>query len=188
MTKRVIRLIELGLCALFFLVTCPMWVLLVIINVLTNAKLFFFQRRLGQNRKSFTLVKFRTMRLDTPNVASHKVDPQMVSMFGRFLRKTKFDELPQLWNVLCGDMSLVGPRPCLENQHDVIEARNSLGVFQSKPGITGLAQIQQIDMSTPDLLASVDRQMIDNLDLKMYFGLIIKTALGKGVGDGVRLR
>ena len=104
----------------------------------------------------------------------------------KFLRKTKLDELPQLWNVLLGDMSLVGPRPNLFNQEELIEARNSLGVYDVRPGITGLAQINDIDMSTPKFLAETDARMIRELTVQKYFGFIVATVLGKGAGDRVR--
>jgi lipopolysaccharide/colanic/teichoic acid biosynthesis glycosyltransferase len=95
------------------------------------------------------------------------------------------DELPQLWNVLLGEMSLVGPRPNLLNQTELIEERDSLGVYSLKPGITGLAQINKIDMSTPKELARTDAQMIDNLGVNSYFHYIIVTVLGKGSGDRI---
>ena len=104
---------------------------------------------------------------------------------GVFLRKTKLDELPQLWNVVKGDMSLVGPRPNLFNQKELIEAREEVGVYDVRPGITGLAQINEIDMSTPQLLAKTDAQMILSMSLMNYFTYIFKTITGKGAGDRV---
>jgi len=102
------------------------------------------------------------MRPDTTSVASHLVDSSAITPLGRFLRRTKMDELPQLWNVLRGQMSLVGPRPCLLNQHELISEREACGVFVVRPGITGLAQIQGIEMSTPELLAITDAKMLKN--------------------------
>ena len=104
---------------------------------------------------------------------------------GRLLRKTKFDELPQLINVLRGEMSLVGPRPCLFNQSELILARDRLGVFQVLPGITGLSQLRKIDMSTPELLAKTDAEMIRNFSLTRYFRYLVLTALGMGAGDRI---
>ena len=109
-----------------------------------------------------------------------------ITQFGHFLRKTKLDELPQLWNVLKGDMSLVGPRPGLFNQEELTAARKARGVFDVRPGITGLAQVNEIDMSTPELLAETDAQMIKSLSLRNYFRYIFLTILGKGAGDRVR--
>ena len=146
----------------------------------------FIQERVGKNKKPFKLVKFRTMKLDTASVASHLADNSSITKLGRILRKTKLDELPQLVNVLKGEMSLVGPRPNLYNQQELIEARDAQGVYDVLPGITGLAQLSGIDMSTPELLAKTDKEMIDNLTLKKYFSYIIRTALGKGSGDAVK--
>jgi lipopolysaccharide/colanic/teichoic acid biosynthesis glycosyltransferase len=96
------------------------------------------------------------------------------------------DELPQLWNVLKGDMSLVGPRPCLFNQAELIAERAARGVFDARPGITGLAQVQGIDMSTPQLLAETDARMLQNLTMANYFSYLLKTVAGSGSGDRIR--
>jgi lipopolysaccharide/colanic/teichoic acid biosynthesis glycosyltransferase len=95
------------------------------------------------------------------------------------------DELPQLWNVFKGEMSLVGPRPCLFNQHELIKERESLGVFVARPGITGLAQINEIDMSNPKLLAEIDARMLQELCTRKYFIYILKTVTGAGCGDRI---
>ena len=102
------------------------------------------------------------------------------------MRKTKLDELPQLWNVLKGEMSLVGPRPNLFNQYELIAERDAQGVYNVRPGITGLAQVNDIDMSTPALLAETDARMIREMSLGSYFRLIVQTVTGKGRGDRVR--
>jgi O-antigen biosynthesis protein WbqP len=131
-------------------------------------------------------VKFRTMRPGTASVATHLAEASAVTPFGRFLRRTKLDELPQLWNVLKGEMSLVGPRPCLPNQEELIAERQKRGVFEVRPGITGLAQVNGIDMSEPARLAEVDERMIRTLTLKDYFRYLVLTLTGKGSGDRVR--
>ncbi|MFZ1569048.1 MAG: sugar transferase [Thiolinea sp.] len=100
--------------------------------------------------------------------------------------RTKLDELPQLWNVLKGEMSRVGPRPCLPTQTELIDEREKSQVFKLRPGITGLAQINNIDMSTPELLAETDAKMLQNLSLLNYFSYISQTLLGKGQGDKIR--
>jgi O-antigen biosynthesis protein WbqP len=151
-----------------------------------NRSPLFRQERVGRYQKPFVLVKFRTMRPETASVATHLADASSVTSFGQFLRRTKLDELPQLWNVLRGDMSLVGPRPCLFNQEELIAARAARRVFDARPGITGLAQVQGIDMSTPELLAETDAEMLASLGLKDYFRYIFLTFLGKGAGDRVR--
>ena len=96
--------------------------------------------------------------------------------------------MPQLWNVLGGEMSLVGPRPCLFNQEELIAERAARGVFDARPGITGLAQLQGIDMSTPELLAQADARMLSELTVCNYFKFIFLTILGKGSGDGVKIK
>jgi O-antigen biosynthesis protein WbqP len=167
-------------------VLSPALVFLWVLGWFDNRSPLFRQQRVGRHLQLFALVKFRTMRPDTASVASHLADASAVTSYGRFLRRTKLDELPQLWNVLKGDMSLVGPRPCLFNQEELINERTQRGVFDACPGITGLAQIRGIDMSTPELLAKTDAEMLKRLDLLSYFRFIFLTVLGKGSGDRIR--
>lgn len=150
----------------------------------TGAPLFR-QVRVGRHQQPFTLVKFRTMRVDTASVASHLASASSITKLGSFLRKTKLDELPQLWNVLKGEMSLVGPRPNLFNQTELIEERESRGVYRVRPGITGVAQVNDIDMSMPRLLAETDALMLREMSLSLYFKLLWQTVMGKGRGDRV---
>ena len=163
----------------------PILALLWILGWLDTGSPLFRQVRVGRHQKPFTLVKFRTMRPDTASVATHLADASAVTKLGRFLRRSKLDELPQLWNVLKGEMSLVGPRPCLFNQEELIAERQSRGVFDMRPGVTGLAQIQGIDMSTPKRLAETDAQMIQSLSTRRYFYFLIKTVSGCGAGDRI---
>lgn len=163
----------------------PVLLVIYIIGLFDTGSPVFKQERVGRNKKPFTLVKFRTMSVDTASVASHLASSASITKMGGFLRKTKLDELPQLWNVLKGEMSLVGPRPGLFNQEELIAARDSLGVFDVRPGITGLAQVNDIDMSTPELLAKTDAKMISELSLVNYFKFILQTVTGKGAGDRV---
>ena len=121
-------------------------------------------------------------------MASHLVEASAITPLGAFLRRTKLDELPQLWNVFKGEMSLVGPRPCLFSQTELISERALRGVFDVRPGITGLAQVNNIDMATPKLLAETDAQMLKELTLPAYFKYIFMTVGGKGSGDAVKLR
>ena len=146
----------------------------------------FRQQRVGRYQKPFILVKFRSMSPNTASVATHLADPSAVTSFGGFIRRTKLDELPQLWNVVGGQMSLVGPRPCLYSQQDLINERELRGVFSARPGITGLAQISGIDMSTPKLLAETDAKMLKEMSLRSYFGYIFRTVLGSGRGDRIK--
>lgn len=180
------RPLDIAFSAAGLVAASPLLLGTTIIGYFDTGSPLFIQERVGKDKKPFKLVKFRTMSLGTASVASHLADNSSITKLGRILRKTKLDELPQLVNVLKGEMSLVGPRPNLYNQHELIESRNSQGVYDVLPGITGLAQLSGIDMSTPELLAETDKEMIDNLTLQNYFSYIIRTALGKGSGDAVK--
>ncbi len=157
-----------------------------IVGFIDNGSPVFFQQRVGRNRQIFTLMKFRTMAINTSSVGTHLVDATSITKLGVFLRKTKLDELPQLFNVLAGHMSLVGPRPCLPNQTELVKQRDKRGVFKVRPGVTGLAQVNQVDMSTPRKLARYDAIMIKQLTTCLYFELIVATGFGKGAGDRVK--
>ena len=163
----------------------PIMLVLYIIGLFDTGSPIFKQERVGKNKKPFTLYKFRTMNVKAKSVATHLADGSQITKFGSFLRKSKLDELPQLFNVLFGDMSLVGPRPNLFNQTELIEERDSRGVYNVVPGITGLAQINEIDMSTPKELAIKDAEMLQSLNITDYFKYIFATVGGKGQGDRV---
>ena len=173
--------------AAFFglLLLWPVLLIVTIVGFFDTGSPIFVQERVGRNKKPFKLIKFRTMPVETKSVASHLASNVSITKLGAFLRKSKIDELPQLINVLKGEMSLVGPRPNLFNQEDLIRERDAKGVYDVLPGITGLAQVQNIDMSKPELLANTDKQMIDTLTLKSYFKYILLTATGSGSGDAV---
>jgi O-antigen biosynthesis protein WbqP len=143
----------------------------------------FVQSRLGKSEKSFQCYKFRTMTHGAPVAGSHEVAESWITPTGRRLRSAKLDELPQLYNVLRGDMSLVGPRPCLPNQTEVIAARRARKVFRVRPGITGAAQLASIDMSTPESLAAADSQYIEKQTFVGDLRIILATVLGGGSGD-----
>ncbi|EPJ0794617.1 sugar transferase [Vibrio vulnificus] len=181
-----IRLLDFLAAFFGLLFLWPILVVVTVIGLFDTGSPIFVQERVGRNRKPFKLVKFRTMSVDTKSVASHLASTSSITKLGAFLRKTKIDELPQLINVLKGEMSLVGPRPNLFNQEELIKEREALGVYNVLPGITGLAQVQNIDMSTPQLLAQTDREMIDTLTIKNYFKYIIMTVTGSGSGDAVK--
>lgn len=168
------------------IILSPLILLLFIIGLFDTGSPLFKQERVGINQKPFNLLKFRSMHLNTQAVATHLVQINAITKWGKFLRRSKLDELPQLLNVLKGDMSFVGPRPNLFNQVDLIEERSKLGVYALRPGITGLAQIHKIDMSTPQLLAETDAKMIIHFNILNYFKYIFLTIFGKGFGDRVR--
>ncbi|WP_138435095.1 sugar transferase [Marinobacter shengliensis] len=180
-----IRVLDFCISLFGLILILPVLVVLVVVGFFDTGSPIFTQRRVGRNRKPFILVKFRTMKKGTASVASHMADSADITPFGRFLRRTKLDELPQLWNVLKGEMSLVGPRPCLFNQEDLIRERELRGVLNARPGITGLAQVSDIDMSTPVLLAETDQKMLQSLNVPNYFRYIFQTVTGKGSGDRV---
>jgi O-antigen biosynthesis protein WbqP len=182
------RLLDFLLSLIGLIFGAPILTILWVMGWIDTGAPLFRQQRVGRYQKPFILVKFRTMRLDTASVATHMADASAVTKLGRFLRRTKLDELPQLWNVLKGEMSLVGPRPCLFNQTELITERESRGVFGARPGITGMAQINGIDMSTPKLLADTDAQMLKEMALLAYFKYIFKTVTGSGRGDRIKLR
>ena len=167
------------------LATFPILLIVTIIGYYDTRSPIFIQERVGKNKRPFKLIKFRTMSVDTKSVASHLASTDSITKVGSFLRKTKIDELPQLINVLKGEMSFVGPRPNLFNQDELITEREQRGVYDVLPGITGLAQVNTIDMSTPKLLAETDQKMIATLTLGDYFTYILQTATGKGGGDRV---
>jgi O-antigen biosynthesis protein WbqP len=181
-----LRLLDLIFSITGLLFGAPVLFAIYVVGLFDTGSPLFRQERVGRDQRPFILVKFRTMRPDTASVASHLADAAAITSLGAFLRRTKLDELPQLWNVLKGEMSLVGPRPCLFNQTELIAERHSRGVFDARPGITGLAQVTNIDMSTPILLAETDAQMLQSLTFALYFKYIFMTVGGKGAGDRVR--
>lgn len=181
-----IRLFDIFFSVIGLVLGLPFLLIIYIVGLFDTGSPIFTQMRVGRNKKPFTLVKFRTMKVDTASVASHLASTSAITPMGHFLRKTKLDELPQLWNVLKGEMSLVGPRPGLFNQEELTQAREAQGVFNVRPGITGLAQVNEIDMSTPMLLAETDAKMIEDMSIKNYFKLIFMTVKGAGSGDRVK--
>lgn len=181
-----IRFLDITLSVFGLVVGLPVLLLLFFVGFFDTGSPLFKQKRVGRFKKPFVLVKFRTMNVETSSVATHLAQSSDITPFGQFLRKTKLDELPQLWNVLKGEMSLVGPRPGLYNQKELTAARDKREVYSVRPGITGLAQVKKIDMSTPELLADTDMEMIDTLSIFNYFKYILMTVLGRGSGDRIK--
>ncbi|MCW8995624.1 MAG: sugar transferase [Psychromonas sp.] len=186
MSHFIIRVLDFFIALTGLVLTLPILVIVTIIGYFDTGAPIFIQERVGKNKRPFKLIKFRTMSVETKSVASHLASPASITKLGGFLRKSKIDELPQLINVLKGEMSLVGPRPNLFNQQELILERDSRGVYEVLPGITGLAQVNCIDMSTPKLLAKTDQKMIKTLTISDYFKYIIMTATGSGAGDRVK--
>ena len=186
MEQNQIRALDIFLSLIGIILASPIMFVILICSYFVNGSPLFFQTRVGKNQELFTLVKFRTMASQTDSVGTHLVDAAAITRLGRFLRKTKLDELPQLFNVLLGQMSLVGPRPCLPNQAELVAERKKRRVFEVRPGVTGLAQVNRVDMSTPRKLARYDQIMNKNLCARLYARIIFATALGKGHGDRAR--
>ena len=172
-----IRFFDLLFSLIGIVLFLPIMTLIWLIIWFNSGSPLFKQLRVGFRKKSFTLLKFRTMKLNTSSVATHLVKNNAITPVGRLLRITKIDELPQLWNVLIGEMSLVGPRPCLLNQNKLIFERNKRGLFKFRPGITGLAQIRGITMKKPTLLAKTDQKMMNKMNLYFYFYYIFITLI-----------
>ena len=181
-----IRLIDIQASFIGLIILSPFILIIAIILFFEHGKPIFIQTRVGRNQAQFKLVKFRSMSPKAADLPTHEVSADLITKAGKFIRATKLDELPQLWNVLKGEMSLVGPRPCLPTQKELINERQALDVFKLRPGITGPAQVKNIDMSTPKKLAQEDSQMVDNLTLVSYVRYVLMTVTGSGQGDKVR--
>ncbi|WP_316862493.1 sugar transferase [uncultured Cohaesibacter sp.] len=168
-------------------VVCLLWwlfpLMFVLIRFDSPGPVIFRQARVGKGGRVFTCYKFRTMKEDTKVAATHEVSRSSVTRIGGFLRRSRIDELPQIWNILCREMSLVGPRPCLPKQEELVNWRRDLGVLDSLPGITGFAQIQNIDMSDPQKLAHVDADYVARRTVLLDIRIILATVLGRGMKD-----
>jgi O-antigen biosynthesis protein WbqP len=176
------RLVDIVGAAFLLLIGTPVLLfLLARIRLETPGPAIFAQTRIGRGGRQFTCYKLRTMFAQTPELPTHQVEPSALTPLGRRLRRLKLDELPQLYNVLVGDMSLVGPRPCLPSQVELIEARRRLGVLAIKPGITGLAQVKGVDMSDPERLAQLDAQYARSQSVLGDFRLMLATLFGGGM-------
>lgn len=171
--KRIIDIA--GAAAGLFFLWPVMAAVAVAVRVSSPGPAVFAQTRVGQNEQPFTCYKFRTMHVGTAERATHEVSKSAVTGVGNVLRRFKLDEWPQLWNVLRGDMSLVGPRPCLPVQRDLIEERRKRGVYALRPGITGLAQVENVDMSNPKRLAERDAEYLQRQSVLFDLGLILRT-------------
>lgn len=167
-------------------------VLAVIVKCTSRGPILFKQRRIGKDNKEFMIYKFRTMRIDTPNVATHllKNPEQYITPIGKFMRKTSLDELPQLFNILKGEMSVVGPRPALYNQYDLIEMRTKANVHTVRPGLTGLAQVSGRDELENEQKVYFDQQYVQKqsffFDLKLIFLTVIKVFKSEGIVEGAK--
>ena len=172
-----IRIFDLIFSLIGLIFLTPLIIFIYLIGLFDNGSPLFIQKRVGINLELFLLVKFRTMPIDTKSLGTHLTKNVKLTRYGYFLRRTKLDEIPQLLNVFLGQMSFVGPRPCLLNQKRLINERKKRGIFKVRPGITGLAQISGINMKTPKLLSKTDLKMIKKMSLSNYFYYIYRTIL-----------
>ena len=172
---KVYRAIDISLIVLTLPVTLPLVIFALAASFFDTGSPIFAQRRIGKDEKAFLLLKVRTVSSEAPDIPTHLLPERYVSKFGRALRRSKLDELPQLFNVIAGSMSLVGPRPCLLTQEEVIEARKEHALYSFAPGITGLAQIRGITMAEPERLAKADAEMMKNLSVISYFSILFQT-------------
>lgn len=187
--KRVIDFV-LSLCGLIIL--SPVFIILCIwIKLDSKGPVFFKQKRVGKNKKHFSILKFRTMYIDTPkDMPTHMLSnpDQYITKAGKFLRKTSLDELPQIINILKGEMAIIGPRPALWNQDDLIAQRDKYGANDIKPGLTGWAQINGRDELEIDVKASLDGYYVEHMsflfDVKCFFGTITSVLKHEGVVEG----
>ncbi|OCW57181.1 lipid carrier--UDP-N-acetylgalactosaminyltransferase [Hoeflea olei] len=172
----------LGVAVVFWWALVLIWLL---VRIESKGPGIFAQERVGKDGRPFICYKFRTMKSGTANLSTHEVSASSVTRLGAVLRKLKLDELPQIINIFRNEISLVGPRPCLPVQRDLVDARRRLGVLALKPGISGLAQVNGIDMRDPETLARWDARYLALQSLLLDLKIILATALGSGNGDRV---
>ncbi|MBE9895537.1 sugar transferase [Enterococcus casseliflavus] len=186
------RIIDFLLSLIGIIVLSPVLLLLCLaIKIDSKGPIIFKQKRVGKNKTHFNIYKFRTMKIDTPKeMPTHLLeDPDFyITKVGKFLRKTSLDELPQLFNIIKGDMAVIGPRPALWNQYDLIEERDKYGANNVRPGLTGLAQISGRDELEIPIKAKLDGKYTDNIslmmDIKCFFGTITSVFKSDGVVEG----
>ncbi len=182
------RTVDVMLAAILLAVfVLPMLAVALLIKLTSHGPVFNRSRRIGKDRVPFTMPKFRTMRTDTPQLATHLLpDPERwITPVGVWLRRTSLDEVPQLWSIIKGDMSFVGPRPALFNQHDLIEQRSARGIDQLLPGLTGWAQINGRDCLSIDEKVAKDEYYLKHRSLRLDAWIILRTLVKAMRGDDV---
>lgn len=192
MYMKIKRLIDIVLSLFALIVLSPIFLILVIaIKLDSRGPVLFKQKRVGLHKTHFNILKFRTMRIDTPkDTPTHLLGnpDQYITKVGRFLRKTSLDELPQIWNIFVGQMSIIGPRPALWNQYDLIAERDKYGANDVPPGLTGWAQINGRDELPIEIKANLDGEYVKKIsllmDIKCFFGTIVSVVKSDGVVEG----
>lgn len=192
MYMKIKRLIDVVLSLIGLIIMSPIFLILIAaIKLDSKGPVLFKQKRVGINKTHFNILKFRTMRIYTPkDTPTHLLDnpEQYITKMGKFLRKTSLDELPQIWNIFVGQMSIIGPRPALWNQYDLIAERDKYGANDVPPGLTGWAQINGRDELPIDVKAKLDGEYVERIgfrmDVKCFFGTIISVVKSNGVVEG----
>ncbi|MBK5500702.1 sugar transferase [Peribacillus sp. TH14] len=192
MYLKIKRLIDIILSILGLIILSPIFLFLILaIKLDSKGPVLFKQKRVGIYKTHFNILKFRTMRIDTPkDTPTHLLQnpEQYITKMGKFLRKTSLDELPQIWNIFVGQMSIIGPRPALWNQYSLIEERDKYGANDVPPGLTGWAQINGRDELPIDIKAKLDGAYVEKLsfwmDVKCFFGTILSVVKSDGVIEG----
>lgn len=189
MYQHVKRVLDFGLSLLGLIILSPIFIILVIwIKLDSKGPVLFRQKRVGRNKTHFQILKFRTMRVDTPkDMPTHLLaNPQQyITRAGRFLRKSSLDELPQIFNILKGDMAIVGPRPALFNQYDLIEERDKYGANAIRPGLTGWAQVNGRDELEIPVKAALDGEYVKNISFGFDVKCLLKTVVSVFKHEGV---
>lgn len=186
------RLIDIVLSLVGLIVLSPIFLILIVgIKLDSQGPILFKQKRVGINKTHFNILKFRTMKIDTPkDTPTHLLDnpDQYITKMGKFLRKTSLDELPQIWNIFVGQMSIIGPRPALWNQYDLIAERDKYGANDVPPGLTGWAQINGRDELPIEVKAKLDGEYVEkigfSIDVKCFFGTVVSVVKSDGVVEG----
>lgn len=192
MYMKIKRLIDIILSLIGLIVLSTIFLILIIaIKLDSKGPVLFKQKRVGINKTHFNILKFRTMRIDTPkDTPTHLLEnpEQYITRMGKFLRKTSLDELPQIWNIFVGQMSIIGPRPALWNQYDLIAERDKYSANDVPPGLTGWAQINGRDELPIEVKAKLDGEYVKKIsllmDVKCFFGTIISVVKSDGVVEG----
>lgn len=174
------RAVDLAIGIPCLVLACPVILLAAgWVKLSSSGPAFFSQVRIGKDAVPFRCHKLRTMFVDTASLPTHQISASTITRAGRVLRRSRIDELPQLWNVLIGNMSLVGPRPCLPTQDELISHRQRLGVYVLNPGISGLAQIRGIDMSNPRACAEADAEYLRSKSIGLDLRILLRTFIGQ---------
>lgn len=192
MFRKVKRLIDIMVSFIGMILLSPVYIILILaIKLDSRGPVLFKQKRVGIYKTHFNVLKFRTMRIDTPkDTPTHllKNPDQYITRMGKFLRKTSLDELPQIWNIFVGQMSIIGPRPALWNQYDLISGRDQYGANEVPPGLTGWAQINGRDELPIEVKAKLDGEYVKKIglgmDVKCFFGTIVSVFKNDGVVEG----